>query len=45
MAGLVLGVMIGYQNESEIDDIARQTRRAKRKMMRKMCDMKEHFEM
>jgi len=45
LTGLVIGVMIGYTNEEEIDDLARSTRRAKRKMMRKMYDVKDHFDM
>lgn len=45
LAGMAIGIVIGYQNENEIDNLARQTKKAKRKMIRKMYDMKDHFEM
>lgn len=45
LGGILLGIVLGYQNEEEIDDFTRQTKKAKRKMLRKMNDMKEHFEM
>lgn len=45
LAGIAIGVMIGYQNENEIDDLTRQAKRAKRKMMRKMYDVKDQFDM
>lgn len=45
LAGIAIGVMIGYQNEDEIDDLTRQAKRAKKKVMRKMNDMKDQFEM
>lgn len=44
LAGMALGVMVGYCNESEIDQIARSSRRAKRKMMRRMHDVKDHLD-
>ena len=45
LAGIAIGIIVGYQNEEEIDDFARSTRRAKRKMIRKMNDVKDHFDM
>lgn len=45
LMGMAIGVIVGYQKEEEIDDLARSTRRAKRKMMRKMYDVKDHFDM
>lgn len=45
LMGMAIGVIIGYQNEEGIDELARSTRKAKRKMMRKMYDMKDHFDM
>ena len=43
--GMAIGIFVGYQNEEGIDELARSTRKAKRKMIRKMNDVKDHFEM
>ena len=45
LLGVAVGIFIGYQKEEEIDDLARSTRKAKRKMMRKMYDVRDHFDM
>ena len=43
--GVAYTLALNENNEEEIDDLARSTRRAKRKMMRKMYDVKDHFDM
>lgn len=45
LTGLALGIMIGYQKENEIDDFTRQLKRSKKKMLRKMDDMKNQLDM
>lgn len=35
-AGLIVGMYIGYQNEEEIDDACRKSKKSRRKMMKKM---------
>lgn len=44
LTGMAIGIMVGYQKEDEIEELTRSSRRAKRKMMRKMHDVKDHLD-
>ncbi|MEG0264567.1 MAG: hypothetical protein RSC93_08265 [Erysipelotrichaceae bacterium] len=39
--GIIVGIYIGYQNEEELEHVYRQSKKAKRKMMKKMHIMSD----
>lgn len=41
---LGLGVVIGYNNEAEIDDLCHRSKRMKRQMARRMQDVQDYFD-
>lgn len=41
--GLIVGMYIGYSQEEELDDLCRQSRRKKKKMMKTMHKTYDHL--
>jgi hypothetical protein len=44
MLGIGLGVLIGYTNEEEIDDLCHRSRRMKKNMKRSFQNMQEYLD-
>lgn len=44
LLGLGLGIMIGYSNEPEIEDLCHRSKRMKRQMKRHMQNVQDYFE-
>lgn len=42
--GLGIGILVGYNNEEEIDDICHRTKRAKKNMMKQFHQMQDYLD-
>lgn len=44
LIGISVGIMIGYQQEEEIDDLCRKSRRIKKQMIRNMHNVQDYLD-